>query len=105
MKILSTWLSKHHMAIIMVLTSRLKKEDTYAMNIVNPVEQNIFMVVGWKVSKTLPKWIHNANSWVVFINEMGANEVKVVKPFEVGSAGGENEESEEEDEEGDEEGK
>jgi hypothetical protein len=50
---------------------------------VNPVEQNNFMVVGWKVSKTLPKWIHNANSWVVYINEKGADEVEVVEPHEV----------------------
>ena len=89
------------MAIIMVSTSK----RTYSMNIVNPVEQKNRMVVGWKVSKTLPKWIHNTNSWVDFINEMRANEVKVVKPFEVGRAGGENEENEEEDEEDDEEGK
>ena len=62
---------------------KVKKERTYAMKIVNPVEQNNFMVVGWKVSKTLPKWIHNSNSWVVFIDEMGADEVEVVEPLKL----------------------
>ena len=104
MKILSTWLLKHHMAIIMV-NLKVKNERTYAMKIVNPVEQNNFMVVGWKVLKTLPKWIHNTNSWVVYIIEKGANEVDVVEPYEVGKAGGKDEEDEEENEEDDEEGK
>ena len=84
---------------------KVKKERTYAMNIVNPVEQINFMVVGWKVLKTLPKWIHNANSWVVFIDEMGADEVKMVEPSEVGKMGGEHKEEEQEDEDNDEEGK
>ncbi len=59
---------------------KVKKECTYAMKIVNPVEKNNFMVVGWKVSKTLPQWVHNANSWVVFIDDMGADEVEMVEP-------------------------
>jgi len=63
------------------------------------------MLVSWKVSKTLPKWIHNANSWVVSINEKEADEVEVVEPYEVSKAGGEDEEDEEEDEEDVEEGK
>ena len=33
---------------------KVKQERTYAMKIVNPVEQNNFMAVGWKVLKTLP---------------------------------------------------
>ena len=60
---------------------KVKKERTYAMKIVNPVKQNNFIVVGWKVLKKLPKWIHNANSWVVFIDEMGADEFKWWNPL------------------------
>ncbi len=84
---------------------KVKKECTYAMKIVNTVEQDNFMVAGWKVSKTLPKWIHNANSWVVFIGEVGADEVEMVEPSEVGKMGGEHKEEEQEDEDNDEEGK
>jgi hypothetical protein len=73
---------------------KVKKERTYAMKIVNPLEQNNFMVVGWKVSKTLPKWIHSANSWVVFIDEMGADEVEMVDTSEVSKIGGEHKEEE-----------
>jgi hypothetical protein len=39
-KILNTWLSKHHMAITMDSTSRLKKERAYAMKIVSPDEHD-----------------------------------------------------------------
>ena len=84
---------------------KVEKERTYVMKIVNPVEQNNFMVVGWKVSKTLPKWIHNANSWFVFIDEMGADEVEMVEPSEVSKVGGEYKEEEQENEEDDIEGR
>ena len=66
---------------------KVKKERIYAMKIENPVKQNNFIMVGWKVSKTLPKWIHNSNSWVVFIDEMGADEFKMVEPSEAGKMG------------------
>ncbi len=46
---------------------KVKKEHTYAKKIVSPEERDDFMVVGWKVAKKLPKWIHNANSWIDFI--------------------------------------
>jgi hypothetical protein len=42
------------MAITMDSTSRLKGW-VYAMKIVSPDEHDDFMVVGWKVSKKLPK--------------------------------------------------
>jgi hypothetical protein len=47
---------------------KVKKERTYATKIVSPEERDDFMVVGWKVAKKLPKWIHNTNSWIDFIN-------------------------------------
>jgi hypothetical protein len=37
---------------------KVKKERTYATKIVSPEERDDFMVVGWKVAKKLPKWIH-----------------------------------------------
>jgi hypothetical protein len=66
MEIISTWLSKHHTALTTDLTSRIKKERAIAMKIVSPDEHDDFMIVGWKVSKTLPKWVHNTNSWIIF---------------------------------------
>ncbi len=47
---------------------RVKMEGTYALMIVSPDESDDFMVIGWKVAKKLPKWVHNANSWIDFIN-------------------------------------
>ncbi len=47
---------------------KVKKEWAYAMKIVHPDECDNFMVVGWKVLKKLPKWVHNANSRIDFIN-------------------------------------
>ena len=47
---------------------KVKKERAYVMKIVNPDEHDDFMVVGWKVLKKLPKWVHNADSWIDFIN-------------------------------------
>ncbi len=47
---------------------KVKKDCTYATKIVRPDEHDNFMVVGWKVVKKLPKWIHNANRWIDFIN-------------------------------------
>ena len=41
---------------------KVKKERAYAMKIVSPDEHDNFIVVGWKVSKKLPKWVHNADS-------------------------------------------
>ena len=45
----------------------VKKEREIAMKIVS--EDDDFMVIGWKVSKTLPVWVNNANSWIAFYNE------------------------------------
>ncbi len=47
---------------------RVNMEQTYAMKIVSPNEPDDFMVAGWKVVKTLPTWVCNANSWIDFIN-------------------------------------
>jgi hypothetical protein len=47
---------------------RVKKEREIAMKIVSPDEQDNFMIVGWKASKKLPKWVGNADSWIDFIN-------------------------------------
>jgi hypothetical protein len=55
---------------------KVKKERTNAMKIVSPEERDDFMVVGWKVAKKLPKWIHNANSWIDFINGKEEDEKK-----------------------------
>jgi hypothetical protein len=55
---------------------KVKKERTYATKIVSPEEHDDFMIVGWKVAKKLPKWIHNANSWIDFINGKEEDEKK-----------------------------
>jgi hypothetical protein len=43
---------------------KVEKERAIAMKIVSPDEHDDFMVVGWKVAKKLPKWVHNADSWI-----------------------------------------
>ena len=45
---------------------KVEKERAIAMRIVSPYEHDDFMVVGWKVAKKLPKWVHNVNSWIDF---------------------------------------
>jgi hypothetical protein len=69
---------------------KVKKERTYATKIVSPEEHDDFMVVGWKVAKKLPQWIHNANSLIDFINRKEEDEKK---------QGADNEDDEEEGEE------
>ncbi len=54
----------------------IKKERSYATNIVSPDQQDDFMVVGWKVAKKRPKWIRNADSWIDFISQKDNNENK-----------------------------
>ena len=59
--------------------TKVKKEREIAAKIVS--EYDDFMVKGWKVSKTLPEWVHNADSWTSFINgkdvdDMVATEAK-----------------------------
>ena len=44
--------------------TKVKKEREIAENIVS--EYDDFMVKGWKVSKKLPKWVENTNSWISF---------------------------------------
>jgi len=78
---------------------KVKKERAYAMKIVSPDEHDNFMVVGWKVSKKLPKWVHNADSWIDFINGKEVDEKEVVETHEVNKGAGEDKEEEEEDEE------
>ena len=46
--------------------TKVKKEREIATKIVS--EYDDFMVKGWKVSKTLPKWVHNAKNWTSFSN-------------------------------------
>ena len=46
--------------------TKVKQEQEIATKIVS--EYDDFMVKGWKVSKKLPKWVENANSWISFIN-------------------------------------
>ncbi len=55
---------------------KVKKKRTYATKIVSPEERDNFMVVGWTVTKKLSKWIHNANSWIDFINGKEEDEKK-----------------------------
>ena len=43
---------------------KIKKEHAIAMKIMSPDEHDDFMIVGWKISKTLPKWVRNAKSWI-----------------------------------------
>ena len=78
---------------------KVKKERAYVMKIVSPDEHDNFMVVGWKVLKKLPKWVHNANSWIHFINRKEVDEKEVVETHEVNEGAGEDEEEEEEDKE------
>jgi hypothetical protein len=47
---------------------RVEIKRIYAMMIVSPDEPDNFMVVGLKVAKKLPTWVHNAYSWIVYIN-------------------------------------
>ena len=82
---------------------KVKKERAIAMKIVSPDEHDDFMIVGWKVSKTLPKWVRNANSWIDFNNGKEEDESEVVEAYEVGKVGGEDDEDEEEHEEEEEE--
>ncbi len=78
---------------------KVKKEQAYATKIVNPDKHDNFMVVGWKVSKKLPKWVHNTDSWIDFINGKDMDEKEVVETHEVNEVAGEDEEEEEKDEE------
>ena len=78
---------------------KVKKERAIAMKIVSPDEHDDFMIVGWKVSKTLPKWVRNANSWIDFNNGKVEDESEVVEAYEVGKVGGKDDEDEEEHEE------
>jgi hypothetical protein len=55
---------------------KVKREHTHATKIMSPEERDDFMVVGWKVAKKLPTWIHNANSWIDFINRKEEDEKK-----------------------------
>ena len=82
---------------------KVKKERAIAMKIVSPDEHDDFMIVGWKVSKTLPKWVRNANSWIDFNNGKVEDESEVVEAYEVGKVGGKDDEDEEEHEEEEEE--
>ncbi len=69
------------------------------MKIMSPDEHDNFMVVGWKVSKKLPKWVHNADSWIDFINGKEVDEKEVVETHEVNKGAKEDKEEEEGDEE------
>ncbi len=47
---------------------KVQMERVYATKIVSPDSPDVFMVVGCKVVKKLPRWVCNANSWIDFIN-------------------------------------
>ena len=55
--------------------TKVKKERKIAMNIVSEYED--FMVKGWKVSKKLPEWVNNADSWIAFINGKDVDDMEV----------------------------
>jgi len=76
---------------------KVEKERAIAMRIVSPDEHDYFMVVDWKVAKKIPKWVHNAHSWIDFFNIKEPNENEVVETHEVNKVAGENKEEEEED--------
>ena len=57
--------------------TKVKKEREIAENIVS--EYDDFMVKGWKVSKKLPKWVENANSWISFINGKNVDDTEATK--------------------------
>ena len=69
------------------------------MKVVSPDEHDNFMIVGWKVLKTLPKRVCNASSWIDFNNGKVEDESEVVEAYEVGKVGGKDDEDEEEHEE------
>ena len=76
----------------------MKQEREIATKIVS--EYGDFMVKGWKVSKTLPAWVHNADSWTSFINgkevdDMEATEAKDAFKGVKGGHGKEGEDDEE----------
>jgi hypothetical protein len=56
---------------------KVKKQQAIAMKIMSPNEHDNFMIVGWKASKTLPKWVGNAGSWIDFLcgKKLDENEV------------------------------
>ncbi len=47
---------------------KVKKQQAIAMKLMSPNEHDNFLVVGWKASKTLPKWVRNSDSWIDFLN-------------------------------------
>ena len=57
--------------------TKVKKEREIAANIVSDYDD--FMVKGWKVSKKLPKWVENANSWISFINGKNVDDTEATK--------------------------
>ena len=78
--------------------TKVKQEREIATKIVS--EYDDFMVKGWKVSKTLPEWVHNADSWTSFINgkdvdDMEATEAKDAYKGVKGGHGKEDEDNEE----------
>ena len=58
--------------------TKVKQEREIATKIVS--EYDDFMVKGWKVSKTLPEWVHNADSWTSFINGKDVDDMEAPKP-------------------------
>ena len=60
-----------------------KKERAIAMKIVSPDEHDDFMIVGWKVSKTLLKWVHNTDSWIDFYNGKEEDDSEVDETCEI----------------------
>lgn len=55
--------------------TKVEKEREIAEIIVSDYED--FMIKGWKVSKKLPEWVHNADSWIDFINEKDVDDMEI----------------------------
>ncbi len=62
---------------------KVEKERAVAMKIGSPDEHDDFMVVGWKVVKKLPKWVHNTNSWIDFLTERNQMRMRWWKPMKL----------------------
>jgi hypothetical protein len=75
---------------------KVKKQQAIAMKLMSPNEHDDFMVVGWKVSKTLPKWVRNSNSWIDFLNGKKLVENEVFETDGINECNGIHEEGEKE---------
>jgi hypothetical protein len=84
---------------------KVKNQQAIAMKIMSPNEHDDFMIVGWKASKTLPKWVRNSDSWIDFLNGKKLDENEVFETDGIDECTGIDEKVKEEDQKVEEDGK